>query len=1077
MQATQKSIFPLSNTQKGVLFEILRDQASRQFYIVQMLLSIKHKIDSILFTKAFNIAINRHSVLRSAICIDLKDINKSSLLVQAQASIPVAYYDYSAFGQADQVHAFDAFLDGDLKNPIDLSHAPLMRLTFFKFNDKNYSVVWTRHHILMDGASVELVIKEVFSIYCCLLENTKPKLSKLIDNEIIHDYEKYLITKSAKVFWQKIYHEYHDIGFVPVYSQIKKSLTSLHHVSANFSESKYKKLNAFILKHHLTVNTMLQAALGIVLSNYSGKSNVIFGSVLVYPKDVVKNCVGLFINTLPVRIDINYDEKIIEYLKRIRKRSTDLKKYINVPLGVVRKLAGVPLDVPLYQCVVDYKPHSINTMLGQEFADLKCSASFKLHIPYSLVFEVINERNFLRMNLHYDAGLFTHAFASAILIYFQEILCQLMNEHRHTQKISRLPTLIPTEDQLIRKWNATDVRYPLEKTVHQLFEERVKKTPSAAALYYRNQSINYKFLNERANQLAHYLLQYSTEKETRIAICLRPGLDIIVAILAVLKAGCVYVPIDPNYPIERIQYLLQDSKPAAIITEKRQVIILQEIARQHSHHSLVIIIDEFQWGSNSYSKMNLALPMNSTDAMYIIYTSGSTGVPKGVVLEHRSVVNTALSCIDKLRITTRSRILQLASFSFDVSVAEWCMVLLGGATLYIIDHDIFSPRAIMDALKQYKITTIILSSSVLASLPLELLPDLVTIAPGGEACDQNTIHFWAKNHLLINVYGITETAICSTIAALDANTFPTIIGKPLPNTNILVLDKNLHPTPLGVPGEIYVGGVGVARGYFNNPAMTAEKFLSNIGVFVANNRKKNIFYKTGDLGRWLSTGNLEYLGRIDEQVKIRGFRVELSEVEHVLESHPNVIKAACVVRQHVGTKILYAYVIIKPGKYNVDALRQHMQSILPHYMVPAQFVEIKQFPLTPNGKVDRQKLLQLTSSKLLTKSDVDKTNALEKKIVRVIRNILCCAHVNRDKNFLDYGFNSMSLLQLASMLGEKLKQEVNIVTLFTYPTVGSLAAYFKHQCKSYHDLQHDKKVKSPILNSKRIRFSDENEQS
>lgn len=1067
-------IYSLSNIQKGLLFEVLCNEKSMPLYIVQMVLALKLRIDTKLFIKAFNIAINQHDILRSFIKVGKGDIDKSYLIVSHKASIPFLVFDLSSLSSDSKVIKFNDYLERDSKKPIDLSSAPLMRIAVFKFSEEDYRIVWTRHHILMGGASVELVIRECFNIYFSLTNKTVPSLSKPIDYTRIQCYEHNIDLLEAESYWKETYCEYDKIGFTPLSFQGSKDKTGKNCIFSLVDNKKYQQLDKFVREHALSVNTMLQASLGILLSSYSARSHVVFGTVRAYPKDIVKNCVGLFINTLPVRVAIDDRSTVLCYLKSLRQRNIDFKKYLNTPLGKIREWCGLPLDIPLYQCVIDYKPSSLDRTLNKEYKQLNCSIFSKLETPYPLVFEVINEEDALKINMHYAVKEFSTDYAVSILEYYKEILCTMISQPK--LQIADLPSLRKYDYSLIRSWNETDVDYPLQSTIHTLFEERVKKNPNKTALCYRNRTLSYQFLNERANQLAYYLLRYKNSKEMRVVICLSPCVEIMIAILAVLKAGGIYVPIDPQYPEQRICSLIQDSSPAVVITSYKLFDFFSQINRGLSKNNFALInIDIPLWGN--FKKMNPSLPIKSTEGMYVIYTSGSTGKPKGVLVEHSSIVNTALSCIDKLKVTEDSRILQLAPFCFDVSVAEWCMTLLSGATLYLLDKDVFSPTVIMQALKNYKITTIILSSSMLAALPHEHLPDLQVIAPGGESVDQHTLDFWSRNRLFINVYGITETAICSTMAVHGKNNCSSIIGKPLPNTNVMVLNELMRSAPIGVPGEIYIGGAGVARGYFNNQTMTQCKFLSNM---LSSKGKDNAtrFYKTGDIGRWLPDGNLEFVNRVDDQVKIRGFRVELPEIERAIEAFPGIYRAIAVAHQQAGAKVLYAF-FIESCNVAVDRLREFLSNRLPNYMLPTKFIKIDEIPLTPNGKVDKKKLLVIMSNEksLKTEQCSSSNSVLEYMIIGLIKEILKCKHIEKDKNFLDYGFNSLSLVTFSVALSKKLNRKLDVTILFTYPTVDLLTGHLNNENIQSDAVefkqQHYFPCKPTAGKLTRIRFSDE----
>lgn len=1065
MNDAQHSYF-LNDIQKGLLFEICNDK-SRLDYIVQMVLKINNELDVSLFKHAFESVISRHEVLRSAISLHQKgDTHQYIQDIYEKITLPFTHYDYSCLTSAEKEQNYHLFLEHDVNQPIDIEIAPLMRVNIFKFSDKETRIVWTRHHLLMGGFSVETVIRELFTIYEAALHNKATDLPPPTSYKEVHSYRSPYNNDEAEAHWQQSMAKYSQAGFLPPALSSEKNirLKKKKQLCEFLSGHEYITLVNFVKNHHLTIDTLLQAAWGIVISHYSNKDVVIFGSVKAYPPEIVGDCVGLFINTLPVCFETNPSTKIIDYLHGIRQQNIALKTNITLPLNKIKEWCHISLDVPLYQSIIDYKPHSLNSMVKKKFEAIDCDISFKLDIPYPLVLEVINCGTQLQIKFHYQTDLYDDNYATTILMHFKNILV-LLTQQSH-QLISSLPTLSNPEIQTLLQWNETNTTYPLNKTIHELFEEQVKKMPTAIALSYEGSFLTYQQLNEQANQLAHYLIAHKVSPETLVALYLKPNFNMIVAILAVLKVGAIYVPLDLNYPAERIKYILQDSQSKIVITQSLQIDSLKKIT-EDSQDLLVVNLDYLNY--QNYNKDNPCLPISSANAMYVIYTSGSTGIPKGVILEHRAVANTILACIEKLHLTPHSRILQISSFSFDVAAAEWGMTLLSGASLYLMDKDIFSPSKIVETLKKNKITAIILASSILATLPKVDLPDLKVIAPGGECCDQNTIDFWSQRHLLLNIYGITETAICSTITPYHPGSNASIIGKPLPNMKVYILNQHSQLTPIGAYGEIYIGGESLARGYLNRPALTKEKFLTISNL--PSEELPNRLYKTGDLGRWLPTGELEFLGRRDNQIKIRGFRIELTEIERILEKNSNVNRAIVLVKSVDNAKQLHAYILSKIKPLIPNDLIYYLKDRLPHYMIPVKFIELDTLPLTPNGKLDKEKLLSIETYDSNPKFILDNKSKIEKSIMNIVKSTLSCGDIEKEKNFMDCGFDSLSLVKFSAQLSIAFELNIDIVDLFTYPNIETLANYIETKKKPL--FLKEKKVDLNIPFKKRIEFSDD----
>src|SRR3990170_2294663 len=1038
---------PLTDVQKGILFEIKRFKG-RSYYVNQELLCFNTSIDVSVMHKAFTQLISKYEVLRSAIVFES---HHPSMVIYQSINLPFEFYDYSGFDNGEKIKLFNSFLEKDFADPIDLTIAPLMRISMFKFAENDYRVIWDIHHIIVDGASVSKIIKDLFKIYSALLENKTDVSLKTIPYHEAHNYKNVLDRDEAKNYWKQLLSNYEFSSFLPCGNKKNAVISKKNIKTLCIASVEHQKIVDFINSNSLTVNTLLQATWAIVLSHYSNNDNIIFGSVRAYPKNITQNQVGIFINTLPMSFSIDFSVNIIDFLYKVREQGKRLRDYVMVSLNQIHEWSELPLDVPIYQSIINYEPFSLNKNLAESFSEIPCKFSSRLDVPYPLILEVIDDGGSLQLDLNYETEIFDQGYMESFLNHYKVILLQIIS--KYNKKLIELPVV---DDATFRKvvfeWNDTAVDYSIGKTVHQLFEEQVEKNPNAPAVVFQEITLTYRLLNEKANQLAHYLLQQGIAIEDRIAIYLKPRPEVLVSILAVLKSGGAYVPLDVNNPPERIKHILQDSQPKVVITETSYLNTLTDLIKPVSLvKPLIINVDQLQqW--NDYPKDNPLRVIQSSNLMYIIYTSGSTGKPKGSLIEHFSAINMTLSCSQRLKIVHKSRILQIASFSFDVSVAEWCMALLSGAGLYLIDKDYFSPQKIVHALEQYKITTIILAHSILAALPEVDLPHLKVIAPGGESLNQHTLTYWGKNRLLLNVYGITETSVCSTMAECMFGREVITVGKPLANVQIYILNKYLQLLPPGVIGEIHIGGYGVGRGYLNNPSLTQEKFIDDIfsvnnSQFIKLANRKNKLYKTGDLGRWTDNGEIEFVGRIDDQVKLRDFRIEMQEIEGALEKYPEIEKAVVVIKELVKTKQLIAYVLSKDGAtIDITKLQKYLGDYLPIYMIPAQIVQIDVLPLTTHGKIDKKKLLSIENYTEPSISADTPSNQCEimEKIRVIIRQMLQRQDISSHKNFLDIGLDSIMLVELSMKLSSEFGQDIDITTLFTYTTIDMLANFIKN---------------------------------
>ncbi|NER48988.1 MAG: amino acid adenylation domain-containing protein [Symploca sp. SIO1A3] len=572
--------------------------------------------------------------------------------------------------------------------------------------------------------------------------------------------------------------------------------------------------------------------------------------------------------------------------------------------------------------------------------------------------------------------------------------------------------------------------------IHNLFEEQVKKRPQATAVIFQSQELTYSELNRRSNQVAHYLQNKGVKPDDIIGIFLDRSLEMLVGILGILKSGAAYLPMDTILPKERLVFMLEDTQVLLILTNRE----LLKYLPNSNYDRDIIFLNEWNTFVDE-SEENPISDVTSENLAYIIYTSGSTGRPKGVMIQHCGVDNMVQAQVKFFNVRPESRILQFYSFAFDASVFETFMALLTGATLIIETRDILMQGPpLADLLREKKITSIQFPPSVLELLPSKNLPDLEIVMVGGEVYPPDLVNRWSVGHRLFNVYGPTESTVWTAVYERIDERPKLPIGKPIPNMQIYILDENLQKVPVSEPGEICIGGVGLARGYLNRPKLTEEKFIANPFSEEPGTR----LYKTGDLGRYLPDGNIEFLGRMDHQVKIRGFRIELGEIEWVLQSHSAIKEAVVVVREHKsGDKQLVAYLVLKQEEINAKEIRSLLKTKLPNYMVPSAFVTLDSLPRTPNDKVDRNALLDpdnyhLEYAAKAEKSEMPRT-PLEQEIAEIWRQIIGVEQIGIQDNFFDLGGHSLLATKIIMRLREDLKIELPLSCLFESPTVESFA--------------------------------------
>jgi amino acid adenylation domain-containing protein/non-ribosomal peptide synthase protein (TIGR01720 family) len=620
--------------------------------------------------------------------------------------------------------------------------------------------------------------------------------------------------------------------------------------------------------------------------------------------------------------------------------------------------------------------------------------------------------------------------------------------------------IIPTKElkMMLVDWNNTENLYPRNKNFKQLFEEQVLKNPNNTAIVFKEKSLTFKELDEKSNQLAHYLIKRGAKTGDFIAICLTRGLEMIIGMVGILKIGGAYVPVSMELPAERVAYIFKDAKIKFAISRKNNLKI--------KHLSHIEIIDPFRDLKNIQNNILNNVTENNAEnkPVYIIYTSGSTGTPKGVVINNRGLINMVFAKIKKLSITSRDRILNFSNISFDASVWEIFSSLLSGSTLYIASKDqILSGQVLFNFLDRNKITIATLPPSVLAITPSAPLLSLRAIISAGEPCTKQVIVKWGKRRTFINAYGPTEVTVCATMAICNKHTGPAVIGSPIANVKVYVLDERLEPTAVGVIGELYVSGDGLANGYLGNKELTKQRFISH--TFAKG--KSTRLYKTGDLVRWLLNGNLEYMGRSDEQVKIRSFRVELNEVSATLMQHPHIEQAVVYVSEINGRRQLQAYFIkkrTKKNKFKLTALQAYLKKKLPAYMLPSQYFEVEQFPLTTNNKIDKKALLEYGASLSVDKGIEKGMSYKEMLLAKVWRQVLNIGSVNKNDNFFSLGGDSIIAMQVVSRAGQ-LGLHLKAKDIFQCPTISTLANKAKEEFLNKTKIKNNQKFSlSPIQN-------------
>jgi amino acid adenylation domain-containing protein/non-ribosomal peptide synthase protein (TIGR01720 family) len=1040
-----EDIYELSPMQQGMLFHTLYSPESG-VYFEQRSCLLTGKLNVTAFQKAWQLVVERHNVLRTAFYWE--EVEKPLQVVYQKVDLPWTIEDWR---NTEQETKLEAFLLADRKQGFNLNEAPLMRCALLRVKENAYHFVWSHHHLLMDGWCNGILLQEVFAFYEAFIQG---KSLSLIPPRPYRDYILWLQEQDleqAENYWKQYLQ-----GFtLPTFLSIKQSKTQevYQEEKIKLSPAMTNQIQAFAQQNRLTLNTIIQGAWAFLLSRYSGEDDIIFGATVSGRPPAlvgVNSIVGLFINTLPVRAKITPNTHLISWLHALQEQQLEREQYAYSSLVDIQGWSEVSRGVALFESLVVFEnyPTSLETVLQAWNNTLNISDARGFEqTNYPLTLSVIPGSK-LVLQISYDIGCFDGDKIQKLLEYLEIILLAISNNPRSLQD---LPLLTPDEQQkLFIEWNDTKQNELSYRYIHQLFEEQAEKTPDAIAVLYEDKKLTYTQLNQKANQLANYLSSLGVKPDKLIGICLDRSIEMIVAIFGILKAGCAYVPLDPNYPEERLSFILKDAQVSILL-------IHSGVGNLKLGVQKVVFLDTIWTEINQFSELNLVSNVISDNLAYLIYTSGSTGQPKGVMITHQSLIDAYLGWENVYQLTIScTSYLQMASFSFDVFSGDLVRCLCSGGKLVLCPFEwLLEPEKLYQLILRERIDFAEFVPVVLRNLMDYLsknrqnLANIKLLVVGSDNWfyeeHQTLKQFCGESTRVINSYGVSEATIDSSY--FESTRIPiditgvAPIGKPFSNTQLYVLDPYLQPVPIGVSGELYIAGTGLARGYVNRPDLTAERFIPNPflegrdAIYPVSTR----LYKTGDKARYLPDGNIEYLGRLDNQVKIRGFRIELGEIEAILNQHTEIREA--IVSSH--NQQLVAYIVthsILPDRGRLGGSSSHLRRFLaerlPDYMIPAYFVFLESFPLMVNGKIDRR---NLPIPVLNQGTYIVPGSPAEEIIAGIWANVLGVEQVGIEDNFFELGGHSLLATQVISRLRDAFKVEIPLKDLFQSPTVAGLA--------------------------------------
>jgi natural product biosynthesis luciferase-like monooxygenase protein/amino acid adenylation domain-containing protein len=1033
---TARRAYPLSPLQQGLLFHALATPHSG-VDIEQVVVGLRETLDLAAWERAWQRVTEHHEVLRTN--FHWHGTTEPHQEIQPRVTVPIHCEDWRGIPADKHESAWPAWLEAERLREFNLATAPLFRIALFQFSETDWRLVWTFHHLLLDAQGIRIVLRDVFALYEAFQSGQEQHWPS---PRPFRDHIEWLQKQdraAAEEFWRERMKGFTAPTSLPSpASSEREGKINRGEQELLLSAAATEALDFFAATHHLTLNTLVQGAWALLLARYSGTHDIVFGAVRNGRRSSVTGAeaiAGLFINTVPVRARVAPDLQLGAWLAELRANWIALRPFEHTALVDVQSWSEMPSATPLFETLVNFQPRSTHSLLADQGSGWKRRQVTIVNQPnYPLTLDVCGGDS-LHLKILYDAHRFDAPTIKRMLGHLRTLLEAF--PARAEARLRELPLLTNEEQQQLAQWNETHADYSKDQSVCELFEAQAQRAPEALAVRDKSGGVTYAQLNQRANGIAVRLRSLGVGPDQCVGVCLERSVELVAVLLGIWKSGGAYLPLDPGAPVERLKMMLSDAQAPVLLTHSSLRGKLTGAAAELK----VVCVDELPSQLPEPGAVEKNGASSSHQLAYVIYTSGSTGAPKGVAVEHASLSNLISWHQRTYHLSGVDRATLLANPAFDASVWELWPYLTAGASIHIPgDETIHRPDKLVSWLAARQITMAFVPTPLAETLFDESWPKHCTLRAlltGGDKLNRRPPETFPSP--VFNHYGPTECTVVATSKMIStAKQGVPSIGRPISNTQIFILDDQLQPVPIGVSGEIFIAGDALARGYLNRPELTAERFITTP---VGGNHAPAIrLYQTGDLARWQSDGNIEFLGRTDQQVKLRGHRIELGEIEAVLAQHSGV-REAVVTANALGTDSrLCAFVVAKADtNLTADSLRDFLRVKLPDYMLPATFALLDQLPLTPNGKIDRIALAHLTADAAPEEKFVAPDTATQQTLAAIWCEVLGVERVGIHDNFFHLGGHSLRAAQVVSRLETEFQREFPLRVLFESPTIAALA--------------------------------------